>query len=172
MELVSGKEAVKRVHNLISEKHQVHAYAVELTAKGISSLNPTGEVDFGGSEFIPAQTAPIPTHQKHSQDRYQWWTLMHGGYTVEFNESIELAPDEIALLEPHERLLRTGASHAVHFLRGKISPLTTLLSVACARIQVKQNARISSLRVFRLGNGAAPSAKPAKTAKSAKKKKR
>jgi hypothetical protein len=37
MELVSGKETVQRVHNLVSEKHQVHAYAVELTARHISN---------------------------------------------------------------------------------------------------------------------------------------
>lgn len=150
MQLLSGKEAVNRVQNLVSEKHQVHAYAVELTAKNISNLNPTGEVDFGGSEFVPAQPTPLPTHRKHSQDKYEWWTLVHGAYQVEFNETLELAPDEVALLEPHERLLRAGASHPVQMLRGKLDPLTTLLSIACARLQIKQNARIATLRLFRL----------------------
>ena len=165
MQLVSGKEAVQRVRNLISAKHQVHAYAVELTARVIHSLNPTGEVDFGGSEYSPAQAAPLPSHQKHSQDRYQWWTLVHGAYQVEFNETLELADDEIALLEPHERLLRAGAEHPVQFLRGRMNPLTTLLTVGCARLQIKQNARISIVRVFRLAAGAPARAKPAKAAK-------
>jgi len=165
MQLVSGKEAVQRVRNLVSEKHQVHHYAVELTARVIHSLNPTGEVDFGGSEYVPALAVPLPTHQKHSQDRYQWWTLVHGAYQVEFNESLELAEDEIALLEPHERLLRAGAEHPVQFLRGRVNPLTTLLTVGCARVQLKQNARISIVRVFRLANGAPAKAKPAKAPK-------
>jgi len=165
MQLVSGKEAVQRVRSLISEKHQVHHYAVELSARVINTLNPTGEVDFGGSEYVPAQAAPLPTHQKHSQDRYQWWTLVHGAYQVEFNESLELAEDEIALLEPHERLLRAGAEHPVQFLRGHIKPLTTLLTVGCARVQLKQNARISIVRVFRLSNGAPAKARPAKAPK-------
>jgi deoxycytidine triphosphate deaminase len=178
---VSGKETVQRVHNLVSEKHQVHAYAVELTARHISNLNPTGEVDFGGSEFVPATPSPLPTHHKHSQDQYEWWTLVHGAYQVEFNEALELEPDEIALLEPHERLLRAGATHPAQFLRGRTDPVTILLSVACARVQIKQNARISTLRVFRLGGGPAPAAKkagakprPSKPApkKKAKKKKR
>ncbi len=151
MELVSGKEAVKRVRNLISDKHQVHAYSVELTARHISNLGPTGEIDFGGSEYVAAQTSPLPTHQKHSQDRYQWWTLVHGAYQLEFNEALELAPDEMALLEPHERLLRAGASHPVQYLRGKFDPMVTLVNVGCARVQIKQNARVSTLRVFRLG---------------------
>jgi hypothetical protein len=169
MELVSGKEAVQRVRSLISEKHQVHHYAVELTARVIHSLGPTGEVDFGGSEYVPAQAAPVPTHQKHSQDRYQWWTLMHGAYQVEFNETLELAEDEIALLEPHERLLRAGAEHPVQFLRGRVNPLSTLLTVGSARLQIKQNARISLLRVFRLA-GAPAKAAATKPAKAAKKK--
>lgn len=173
MELVSGRQAVQRVQNLISEKHQVHAYAVELTARNISNLNPTGEVDFGGSEFVAATPSPLPTHQKHSQDPYQWWTLVHGAYLVEFNEALELAPDEIALLEPHERLLRAGATHPAQLLRGRIDPVTILLSVACARVQIKQNARIATLRVFRLGGGAVPAAgkAAAKAAKPAAKKK-
>lgn len=163
MQLESGKEAVQRVRNLINDKHQVHAYAVELTAKLIYRLNPTGEVDFGGSEYVPAEAHPMPSHQKHSQDRYQWWTLMHGAYRLEFNETLELADDEIAYLEPHWRLLRAGAEHPATFMRGAISPLTTLLSVTSAQVHIKQNARVSTLRVFRLG--AAPKAKPAKPAK-------
>lgn len=166
MQLVSGKEAAQRVRNLINAQHQVHAYAVELTAKQIYSLSPTGEVDFGGSEYVAAERQPVPAHQKHSQDRYQWWSLLHGAYLVEFNEVGELADNEIALLEPHERLLRAGAEHPALFLRGKLNPLTTLLSVTCPRVQIKQNARISTLRLFRLTGAAA--AKPAKPAKKKK----
>jgi deoxycytidine triphosphate deaminase len=172
MELVQGKQAVKRVGNLLSPKHQVHGYAVDLTAKQISSLNPTGEVDFGGSEYVAAQPAPVPTHQKHSQDRYQWWTLVHGAYQVEFNETLELAPDEIALLEPHERLLRAGASHPAQFLRGTLDPLTVLLSVVSARIQIKQNARIATLRIFRLRDAPLAVTHPRKVSRPRKKKKK
>ncbi|MFQ5694956.1 MAG: hypothetical protein ACE5HB_03115 [Terriglobia bacterium] len=168
MQLLPGKEGVKRVTSLISEKHQVHAYAVELTAKQICNLNPTGQVDFGGSEYIAAEPRPVPTHKKHSQDRYQWWSLAHGAYLVEFNEVISLAPNEIALLEPHERLLRAGATHAVQFLRGYSDPLSTLLNVVAARMEIKQNARIATLRVYRLP-GLKPPLGVAKT-KSAKKK--
>lgn len=175
MQLLSGKESVHRVRNLISEKHQVHAYAVELSVKQIYSLNPTGEVDFGGSEYHPAEPTPLPSHQKHSQDRYQWWLLVHGAYQLEFNEGVELAHDEIALLEPHERLLRAGGEYPVQFIRGKADPIATLLTVACARLQIKQNARIATLRVFRLpgmGAAAGKATKKAAKPKAAKKKRR
>ncbi|MBI2956338.1 MAG: hypothetical protein HYY26_03380 [Acidobacteria bacterium] len=164
MQLVSGKEARQRISNLINEKHQVHAYAVDLTAKQIHRLDPTGNVDFGGSEYVAAEPHPMPTHPKHSQDRYQWWTLPHGAYLVEFNESAELADDQMALLEPHERLLRAGAELPAQYLRGRQNPLSTLLSVTCAQVQIKQNARVATLRLFRLAPAAAP-AQPAKPAK-------
>ena len=154
MQLLPGRLAVRRLRNLVSEKHQVHAYHVDLTARTIHGLNPTGEVDFGGSEYVPAQRQPLRTHQKHSQDRYQWWDLPHGAYLLEFNEALELADNEIALLEVHDRLLRAGASHPANFLRGYVNPVQTLLSVTSARVQIKQNARIASLRVFELGPAA------------------
>jgi len=154
MQLLPGKKAVTRLKNLISLNHQIHAYHVDLTAREIFALNPTGAVDFGGSEYVPAERQTLRTHQKHSQDRYQWWELTHGAYLVEFNESVALADNEIALLEPHERLLRAGATHPANFLRGHISPVHTLLSVTSARLQIKQNARIATLRVFQLGPAA------------------
>jgi len=165
MQLVSGKEAVQRVGNILSEKHQVHAYAVDLTARQIFRLDPTGTVDFGGSEYVAAERHPMPTHQKHSQDRYQWWTLPHGAYMVEFNETIELAEDELGLLEPHERLLRAGAELPARYLRGPHNPCWGMLSVSCAQVQIKQNARVAALRVFRLEGAAKPARKAAKPAK-------
>ena len=52
------------------------------------------------------------------------------------------------------------------FLRGKVNPLTILLSVSGARLEIKQNARISTLRVFRLAGGAGAAPKAAKPAKA------
>ncbi|MBI4462239.1 MAG: hypothetical protein HY653_04970 [Acidobacteria bacterium] len=173
MQLLPGRLAVERVKNLISDKHQVHAYHVDLTARTIYGLNPTGEVDFGGSEYAPALRQELRTHQKHSQDRYQWWELPHGAYLVEFNEAVDLAENEIALLEPHERLLRAGASHPANFLRGPVNPVHTVLNVTSARIQIKQNARLAVLRVFRLDAAAAGrAAKSRPGPKSTRKKRR
>lgn len=170
MQLLPGKLAIQRLKNFISAKHQTHAYHVDLTARNIYGLNPTGEVDFGGSEYVPAQRQDLRTHQKHSQDRYQWWELSHGAYLVEFNEAIELAENEIALLEPHERLLRAGATHPANYIRGQANPVHTLLSVTSARVQIKQNARLATLRVFELGPAA--KARGAKPHSATKKKRR
>ena len=68
MQLRSGKEAAQRMHRFISSKHQVHAYSVDLTARQIYSLGPTGAVDFAGSDYLAADPHAVSAYQKHSQD--------------------------------------------------------------------------------------------------------
>ncbi len=150
MELLPGKHAATRVAGILNPKYQVHGYSVHLTVRNIYSVDPVGQLDFGGQEYVPAGKLAIATHSRRPEDRYQWWDLGRGCYFVEFNETLELAEDEIALLEPHERLLRAGAAHVPMFLRGRVAPIEALFQVEALRLEIKQNARISRLRVLRL----------------------
>jgi deoxycytidine triphosphate deaminase len=175
MEPLSGKESAPRVTGMISAKHQVHGYAVGLTVKNIFALDPTGRVDFGGGEYMPAGRIAVQPFRRNPEDKYQWWELGRGCYFIEFNETLELAPDEMALLEPDERLLRAGASHTSNFLRGRIAPVEALLQVEALTMLVKQNARVSRLRVFKLAAGSmmvTPVLKPAAAPKKVSKKKK
>jgi len=150
MKLLSGHEAVARIKGILSEKHQVHACSIDLTVKKISRVNPIGQLDFGGGEYVPAGHFPVEAHRLRPEDNYQWWELERGCYFIEFNESLELGEDEIALLEPDPRTLRTGATHASVFLRGNTEQLETLFDVQAQHLTVKQNGRVSRLRIFRL----------------------
>ncbi len=176
MEPLSGKKAAPRVTGMISAKHQVHGYSVDLTVKNIFALDPTGRVDFGGSEYMPAGRMAVDPLRRNLEDKYQWWELGRGSYFVEFNETLELPPDEMALLEPDERLLRAGASHTSNFLRGRIAPVEVLLQVEALTMLMKQNARVSRLRVFKLAAAPAvvvtPVIKAAPGPKKAAKKKK
>ncbi len=172
MQLMPGKHAATRLAGTLNPKYQVHGYFVNLTVRNVSALDPVGQVDFGGSDYAPAARIALPTHRR-AEDRYEWWDLSQGCYFVEFNETLELPENEIALLEPDERLLRAGASHPAMFLRGRVAPVETLLHVQTPRLLVKQNARISRVRVFRLApsgrvSAAAkrPATKPKKPRKS------
>lgn len=171
MQPVSGKDAAARMTGIISPKHQVHAYAVDLTVAKVYAMDPTGQVDFGGAEYSPAAHTSLVSHRRRTEDKYEWWDLGRGCYTVEFNEGMKLADDEIAVLEPDERLLRAGATHPTSWLRGQSAQLETLLVVGALSMLVKQNARIGRLRVFRFDSGAAhaAAAKPAAAKSSAKK---
>ncbi len=167
MDLLRGKDGVTRVTGLINAKYQVHGYSVNLTVKSVSVVDPLGQLDFGGSEYVPAGRVGLATRRIRAEDRYEWWELERGCYFVEFNETLELAEDEIALLEPDERLLRAGAVHVPMFLRGRVAPIETLLHVEALRLKVKQNARISRVRIFRF---AAPGGRALRRAGKPKKK--
>jgi hypothetical protein len=151
MLLRSGKEAATRIRGIIQEKYQVHRYSVDLTVKSISQLDPVGQVDFGGGEYRAAGQIRISPSRLRPEDRYEWWDLDRGCYAVAYNETLELADDEIALLEPDTRLLRAGGTHTLTFFRGKVEPVESLLVVGVLRLQIKQNARISWLRLFTMG---------------------
>jgi hypothetical protein len=154
MKLLSGHDASARVKGILSDKHQVHGYSVDLTVKDIWRVNPTGQLDFGGGEYVPAGHFRIEPHRLRPEDNYQWWELDRGCYFIEFNETLELGDEEIALLEPDPRTLRTGATHASVFLRGNTEKLETLFDVQAQHLTLKQNARVSRLRVFRIDGSA------------------
>ena|SRR5579863_740962 len=166
MKLLSGHDASAHVKGILSDKHQVHGYSIDLTVKNIWRVNPTGQLDFGGGEYVPAGHFPIEPHRLRPEDNYQWWELDRGCYFIEFNETLELGDDEIALLEPDPRTLRTGATHASVFLRGNMEKLETLFDVQAQHLTLKQNARVSRLRVFRLSDRPAASVKPEATRKA------
>jgi deoxycytidine triphosphate deaminase len=171
MKLLSGQEALAHVKGILSAKHQVHAYSVDLSVKMIWGVDATGKLDFGGGEFAPAGHKPIESHRLRAEDNYQWWELDRGCYFIEFNETLELGDDEIAFLEPDPRTLRTGATHASVFLRGHAEQLETLFNVQAQHLTMKQNARVSRLRVFLLDGSAkhATALQPPKTPKAARK---
>ena len=167
MEPVSGQEAAARLTGMISPKYQVHGYAIDLTAKQIYGLDPSGQVDFGGTEYSPSARVPVASLRRNREDKYEWWDLARGAYIVEFNENLALAPNEFAIVEPDERLVRCGAFHGTTFLRGQGERLETLLMVGTLSVLIKQNARVSRVRVFRFG---APPAAAAAAGKSGAKK--
>lgn len=78
--------------------------------------------------------------------------LDNGSYFVECNETMSLGIDQIALIEPEERLLRAGGWHAPIFVRGHVEPVELLLTVGVPQLRVKENARIARVRLFRLGD--------------------
>jgi deoxycytidine triphosphate deaminase len=154
MILLTGKEAAARIRGILHKKYQVHGHSVDLTVKQIYVMDPTGRLDFGGSEYSPAGRIALEAARRRPEDPYAWWDLTRGSYFAEYNESVELAEDEIATVEAHDRLLRAGAGHGMVFLRGRAEPLGMLLHVGALHLEIKQNARISRLRLFRLANSA------------------
>ncbi len=154
MQILLGKAAAARVAGILHPKYQVHGYSIDLTARKIFSMEPTGQIDFGGSEYVAAGRIEIASQRTRQEDSYQWWDLASGSYFVECNESLDLAENEIALIEPDDRLLRAGAWHVPMYLRGRVEPVQLLLKVGAARLRVKENARLARFRLFRFAEDA------------------
>ncbi len=172
MQPLTGKESVARLTGLVNAKYQVHGYAVDLTIKAVYVVEPSGQVDFGGQEYIPSVLSTVSSLRRRSEDKYEWWDLARGCYMVEYNEGFSLAENEIAVLEPDERLLRCGAWHPTSFVRGRADRLETLLQVGALHTLFKQNARISRLRILRFELGAPAVVKPGATKAAASKKRK
>ncbi|MGH9679849.1 MAG: hypothetical protein ACRD4Y_07845 [Candidatus Acidiferrales bacterium] len=175
MQLISGKVAAEHISGILHPQYQVHGFAVHLTVRTIFSLDPTGQIDFGGGEYIPAGRRELSSHPVRPEDKYKWWDLGRGSYFAVCNETLHLAANEIALIEPEDRLLRAGGWHVPLFVRGHVDPVELLLEVGVARLRVKENARLARVRLFRIeeaktaarasGKRAAPKSKSAKDKK-------
>jgi deoxycytidine triphosphate deaminase len=156
MQLLSGKEASEHVSGIVHAKYQIHGFSVHLTVRKIYAIDPTGKLDFGGGEYVPAgrlEISPIPLRL---EDKYRWWNLSRESYFVECNETLSLAPDQMALIEPEDRLLRAGAWHVPLFVRGQLDPVELLVTVGAFQLHVKENARIARVRLFRVEETSKP----------------
>ena len=167
MQLLPGKDAAQHVEGMIHPKYQVHGFSVHLTVRKIFSADPIGKLDFGGGEYTPAGRVEIALVRLRPEDKYLWWELDKDSYFVECNETITLATDQIAMIEPEDRLLRAGAWSAPLSVRGKVGPVELLLTVGVLQLRVKENARIARVRLFRIED-TAKRAKAARTTKAAK----
>ena len=167
MQLLSGKDAADHISGIIHPKYQVHGFSVHLTVRKIYAVDPVGKLDFGGSEYVPAGRVELVPVQLRPEDSYKWWELDRETYFVECNETLSLAPDEIALIEPEDRLLRAGGWHAPLTVRGHVDPVELLLSVGALQMRVKENARIARVRLFRIGEKV-KSAKAARKSRNGK----
>jgi hypothetical protein len=117
----------------------------------IYAADPAGKLDFGGGEYAPAGRLALAPRQLRPEDNYLWWELDRESYFVECNETLNLASDQIALIEPEDRLLRAGGWHVPLFVRGHVDPLELLLTVGVPQLRVKENARIARVRLFHVG---------------------
>jgi hypothetical protein len=137
---MSPDDIADRLTDIIHRDTQVHDDGVDLTVASVHALTGPAQVDFGGGELTDAKTSEIEPSKRTADDDYGWWYLGGGTYLLEYNESLK--GDGACHLQPRRELVERGASHPT--LRVTTLPRVPL-TVPPAGIQVKENARVSTL---------------------------
>lgn len=132
------------VDGLIHEETQVHEGAVDLTVAKVFAIDEPAHLDFGGSELQLPASSPLTPEKRHPDHDYGWWSLGSGVYLVEFNETLVDPP---AYLQPRDVLIASGGLHA----SGRVDSLDRVGLIVEAGLEVKENARISTLYPRRPG---------------------
>ena len=150
MRYLEGDAVASILKGMICAKRQQHHYETDLTANSIYRLTGPGAVDFGGSEELPAPSEKITPEKTSAEDSYGWWDLAPGTYILRYNEVAALAESQIGFVQPHERLVRAGATHPSFYFRAERESLETGLVVGSGGVRIKENARVSKLLVLEL----------------------
>jgi len=145
--IVSGKELVKFVENLIYEKKQVKSYEIDLTLRDIYEIEDKGSLDFGGSEYRASEKNRIEPVKK-SEEKYGWWYLKPKTYLITLNETVK--PGFIYFISPHPRLLKAGATHPTLMTMDWKSDYVLPLDVSEMGLNLKENARVSKLFALKI----------------------
>lgn len=130
------------VENLIYGPTQVHEHGVDLTVGAVYEVTAPGRLDFGGDELEDATLEPVETVQREPDDEYGWWSLAGGQYVLQHNEFLTDL-ETTALLQPRNEFLARGGSHPTVQVRSHLPLLP--ISVPEAGLEVKENARVSTL---------------------------
>ena len=149
MQFLKTKELEESWKNLIYPPKQLQEISLDLTVKKIYSLKKQGTLDFGGSEYHPADLELL-SPKIEDDPKYGFWTLSTGSYIVEYNE-ILFGNEYLAIVFPHQRLLHTGCFHPSFIIdpSRNSQSIRGLLSVNGQSVRIKENARISTAVTFR-----------------------
>lgn len=146
MDLQSGRSVSRKVNNILHRETQEQNYQFDLTVNTVARLVSPGSLDFGGSEFKPAETETIEPQKRDPDDDYGWWNLDAGTYHIEYNETVQ-PDDHPVLLVPLQRLIQAGATHPTQIVTSKSDPLEMLLNVGNGGCNLKENCRVTGVYI-------------------------
>ena len=149
MKVANGSEIAALASGIISEKHQVKSYGVDLTVSGIRVVKKEGDIDFGGSEEKAAITEKLESEKRNDGDEYGWWELAAGEYLVEYNEKVKIPEGRMGIIQPLPRALTAGVTHTTMILPPGDEVGSMVLLVGKFGFNIKENARLSSLLMLK-----------------------
>jgi deoxycytidine triphosphate deaminase len=148
--IISPDNFIDQITGIISPKKQVNHPFIDLTVHKIYRMRSSGRVDFGGSEFEGCVTEPCLPVKQNAEDSYGWWDLHEGYFEIEYNESFTLSKNQIAIIQPHIRLLKCGCLHPTLFITQIDNTFQMQIWVPKIGIKIKENSRVSQLFIYEL----------------------
>jgi len=133
------------VDDLVYEPTQTEGRGLDLTVDSISQVTEPGRVDFGGGELDAAETEPIDTEKRDSEDDYGWWDLAEGAYLIGYNETLSIPEGVSLVFQTRDAVRARGAFHPTLHLGAAETLGPVPLSVGAGGIWIKENARLSTL---------------------------
>jgi hypothetical protein len=148
MHLLSVTAAAAHISGILHPKYQAHGFSVQLTAR----KNIPGGHDrarrLRRKQVYCCRPCGDRAQQLRPEDNYLWWNLNREGYFFEFNETLNLAPNEIVLIESEDQLLEAGVYRVPSPVRWHVEPVPLLLQVVAAMLRANETARNSLVRLF------------------------
>lgn len=133
---------------LVHEPTQTEGPGLDLTVASIHEVTEAGHVDFGGGELVDAWTRALHPERRQAGDDYGWWTLSDGVYLLAYNETLADSTDRTLVLQTRDALRLRGAFHPTIHLAGADAIGRVPLVVGAGGIDLKENARVSTLLVL------------------------
>lgn len=151
MKLLSSDEILELTGNIIHEDTQLHENHLDLTVAEVHQMAGAGSLDFGGSEFTPAESELIDPKKRTPNDSYGWWDLKIDTYKAVFNESVQIPENTIAVITPHSHAEKAGIIINTLYIspEDNIDDLSIYFHVPVAGCKIKENARIATLRFLK-----------------------
>lgn len=147
MRILDAEETRDRVTGLVHFDTQRARSGLDLTVTAVFRVTGPGRLDFGGSEFEPAEREEVGAELASPGDDYGWWELEAGTYVIRYNEGVDLGPGQLGEVRPLPRLQQAGASHPAFLVQGREDSLAALLTVGEGGCRLKENCRVSRLLV-------------------------
>lgn len=146
MILLKEEELRNHLESIVHQDTQQHSNHFDLTISEINKFTEAASLDFGGSEFQPADTEVVNPQKTKGED-YGWWHLSEGVYQATMNEKIKEFEDTIAVLTPHIHTQKAGIITNTALLSKEEEGQTVTMNfrVPAAGCNIKENARFASL---------------------------
>jgi hypothetical protein len=141
-------ERLRQVRSLVSRRATEQGRIFHLTLRNVyrpEALGILGCSDLTAGCIDEEQLAYVEPCRHSGAAAY--WDLVNGEYLFQFNETVVLAENELALIRPLDELMAGGGTHPIVCLGELSEAMLMPVLVSQSGIRIHQNARISLVTI-------------------------